>query len=39
MVEFRGSIVPLVTPFKNGAIDEAALERLIERQIEAGSHA
>ncbi|MCX7740543.1 MAG: 2,4-dihydroxyhept-2-ene-1,7-dioic acid aldolase [Meiothermus sp.] len=39
MVEFKGSIVPLVTPFKDGAIDEAALERLIERQIEAGSHA
>ncbi len=39
MVEFKGSIVPLVTPFKYGAIDEAALERLIERQIEAGSHA
>lgn len=39
MVEFKGSIVPLVTPFKNGAIDEAAMEQLIERQIEAGSHA
>jgi len=39
MVEFKGSIVPLVTPFKNGAIDAAALEQLIERQIEAGSHA
>lgn len=39
MIEFRGSIVPLVTPFLNGSIDEAALERLIERQIEAGSHA
>jgi len=34
----KGSIVPLVTPFKQGTIDEAALERLIERQIEAGSH-
>lgn len=39
MTEFKGSVVPLVTPFKNGAIDESALERLIERQIEAGSHA
>nr|WP_157205796.1 2,4-dihydroxyhept-2-ene-1,7-dioic acid aldolase [Calidithermus timidus] len=34
----HGSVTPLVTPFKNGRIDEAALERLIERQIEAGSH-
>ncbi|RDI94900.1 2,4-dihydroxyhept-2-ene-1,7-dioic acid aldolase [Meiothermus sp. QL-1] len=39
MVEFKGSVVPLITPFKNGNLDEAALERLIERQIEAGSHA
>ncbi|MDX2006823.1 MAG: 2,4-dihydroxyhept-2-ene-1,7-dioic acid aldolase [Meiothermus sp.] len=39
MVEFKGSVVPLVTPFKNGAIDEAAMEQLIERQIDAGSHA
>lgn len=38
MSEFKGSIVPLVTPFKNGQIDEAAMERLIERQIAAGSH-
>jgi 4-hydroxy-tetrahydrodipicolinate synthase len=38
MTEFKGSVVPLVTPFKNGQIDEAALERLIERQLEAGSH-
>ena len=34
----RGSITPLITPFKNGQIDEGALERLIERQISAGSH-
>lgn len=39
MVEFRGSVVPLVTPFKNGRIDETAMERLIERQLEAGSPA
>ncbi|WP_299429970.1 2,4-dihydroxyhept-2-ene-1,7-dioic acid aldolase [uncultured Meiothermus sp.] len=39
MFEFKGSIVPLVTPFKNGAIDQPAMEQLIERQIEAGSHA
>lgn len=34
----EGSIVPLVTPFQHGQIDEAALGRLIERQIAAGSH-
>lgn len=34
----HGSVTPLVTPFKNGHIDEAALERLVERQVEAGSH-
>lgn len=34
----EGSIVPLVTPFKRGQIDDAALDRLIERQIDAGSH-
>ncbi|MCL6526112.1 MAG: 2,4-dihydroxyhept-2-ene-1,7-dioic acid aldolase [Thermaceae bacterium] len=39
MTEFKGSVVPLITPFKNGQIDEAALEKLIERQLEAGSHA
>lgn len=33
-----GSITPLVTPFRNGQIDHAALERLLERQIAAGSH-
>ncbi len=35
---FRGSIPPLVTPFKQGQIDEAALRRLIRRVVEAGSH-
>lgn len=39
MTLFRGSVVPLVTPFRAGQIDAAALERLIERQIEAGSPA
>ncbi len=34
----EGSIVPLVTPFKSNQIDERALARLIERQIDAGSH-
>lgn len=36
---FQGSIPALVTPFRAGAIDEAAFVRLVERQIAAGSHA
>jgi 4-hydroxy-tetrahydrodipicolinate synthase len=35
---FRGSIVPLVTPFRNGAVDYDALAQLINWQIENGSH-
>jgi 4-hydroxy-tetrahydrodipicolinate synthase len=36
---FRGVGVALVTPFKtDGAIDEAALERLVDFQIEAGTN-
>lgn len=38
MAQLEGSITPIVTPFKNGKMDESALSRLIERQIEAGSH-
>lgn len=34
----RGSIVPLVTPFRNGQFDEAAFRDLIEWQIASGSH-
>ncbi|HXG31656.1 MAG TPA: 4-hydroxy-tetrahydrodipicolinate synthase [Thermodesulfobacteriota bacterium] len=34
----RGSIVAIVTPFKNGTIDESALKDLIEFQIENGTH-
>ncbi|TVQ58471.1 MAG: 4-hydroxy-tetrahydrodipicolinate synthase [Rhodobacteraceae bacterium] len=34
----RGSITALVTPFKGGALDEAALRRLVEWQIAEGSH-
>jgi len=35
---FRGSIVPIVTPFKNGRLDLDALANLIDWQIESGSH-
>jgi len=33
---FRGTFTALVTPFRDGAIDEEALHRLINEQIEAG---
>src|SRR4051794_11503169 len=34
----RGSIPPLLTPFRNGAVDEDTYARLIELQIAEGSH-
>jgi len=34
----RGSIVPLVTPFRDGRLDEAALRGLVEHQVGHGSH-
>lgn len=36
---FRGSIVALVTPFKNGKVDEDALRELIEFQVKGGTSA
>jgi 4-hydroxy-tetrahydrodipicolinate synthase len=36
--KFRGSLTALVTPFKNGSLDEAAFRGLIAWQIEQGSH-
>src|SRR5262245_4681859 len=33
---FAGTYTAIVTPFKNGKIDEAALERLIKLQIKGG---
>ncbi|MEC7594357.1 MAG: dihydrodipicolinate synthase family protein, partial [Pseudomonadota bacterium] len=33
-----GSITALITPFRDGQIDEDALHALVERQIEAGTH-
>lgn len=35
---FRGAITALITPFRDGAVDEAAFVALIERQIAAGIH-
>ncbi|MDO8518600.1 MAG: 4-hydroxy-tetrahydrodipicolinate synthase [Deltaproteobacteria bacterium] len=34
---FTGSMVAIVTPFKNGKVDETALRALIDRQIEGGT--
>ena len=34
---FGGAIVAIVTPFKNGKVDEEAFRRLIEEQIAAGT--
>lgn len=39
MQTFEGSITALVTPFRKGEIDEDAFVRLVDRQIEAGTHA
>lgn len=36
---FQGSIPALITPFKDGKVDEAAFQALVERQIEQGSDA
>ena len=35
---FKGSITALITPFKNGALDEAALSRIVDWQIAEGTH-
>jgi 4-hydroxy-tetrahydrodipicolinate synthase len=36
MLMFTGVITALVTPFRNGAVDEEALRRLVDEQITAG---
>ena len=38
MMKFEGSITALVTPFRDGELDETAFVRLVERQIDAGTH-
>jgi 4-hydroxy-tetrahydrodipicolinate synthase len=35
---FRGSIVALVTPFRNGMVDETALKDLVEWHVAEGTH-
>jgi 4-hydroxy-tetrahydrodipicolinate synthase len=36
---FKGSIPALVTPFRNGKVDDKAFVELVERQIASGTHA
>ena len=35
---FKGSITALITPLKNGEIDEKAFQDFVEWQIKQGSH-
>src|SRR3954470_14469723 len=35
---FRGSFTALLTPFKNGSVDEKAFRELVEWQIAEGTH-
>lgn len=35
---FKGSITALITPFKDGAVDEAAFQSFVEWQIDQGTH-
>ena len=35
---FKGSMTALVTPFKDGAVDEQAFRKLVDWQIENGTH-
>ena len=35
---FKGSIVALITPFKNGKVDREAFQRLVDWQIKQGTH-
>lgn len=38
MQMFHGSIVALITPFKDGKLDEKALEKMVEYHIASGTH-
>jgi 4-hydroxy-tetrahydrodipicolinate synthase len=35
---FRGSYVALITPFRDGAVDEAAFQSIVEWHVEQGTH-
>jgi 4-hydroxy-tetrahydrodipicolinate synthase len=38
MLPFRGSIAALITPFKDGKVDAKAFQKLVEWQIDQGTH-
>ena len=38
LARLRGSIPPLVTPFRDGAVDYATFERLLDFHVDRGSH-
>src|SRR6478672_983092 len=38
MPPFQGSITALITPFKNGQVDTKAFQRLVQWQIDQGTH-
>ena len=38
MPTFKGSITALITPFQDGKVDERAFQRLVEWQIDQGTH-
>lgn len=37
-MKFKGSYVALITPFKNGSVDEGAFQKFVDWQIEQGTH-
>lgn len=37
-MRFRGSFTALITPFKNGNVDEEAFQKIVNWQIEQGTH-
>ena len=38
MPPFQGSITALITPFRNGKVDVQAFHKLVEWQIDQGTH-
>src|SRR5512134_1777399 len=38
MPPFKGSITALITPFENGKVDDRAFQKLVEWQIDQGTH-
>ena len=38
MIQLKGSLTALITPFKDGAVDDDAFQSMVNDQIEAGTH-